>query len=1357
MPRGGSGVAPDRRTAAMKLSLSFVLMVVLLLSLVSNVAMNANAQNSTTSSGGTGASSSSSSSSSSSNSADTGSQTGEQVGNNTVSDSSSQDLSDATASDSALVGNMTQTSGEETGNSTSATTDTNSTSTESEPEETISPLADLTETSSNNSLVRISGEQLVQSNSSITRSVTFPTLTFQGMADSQVTMTMTWNTDGSTEVKDSRGYRYVLSVPASEGAFSLWQNSTVVDQRISGTDKQYDIFWKPVQNSGGYADRYEFFIAGKSVNATTIKVAVDDGKNSIVRDNKLQVIRPMNQSKVGSSDDGLSYDLQNSTNVAFDNNNEYEPEGLELDWSDAIKSGYQVDFDSQTSILTIPIGGGEPFLIDPYVVGGTNTFISPEIGNYFEGQTRIVSTNNTRLNAFYYDSSNIVYRTSDDKGHTWSSAISLGTGTVASDKHRWTVLHYIKDGQEHVNVIYMHVVGSDTVFYSKAGTVTSPDADIDWDSPVEIDNTTVNSGCISASGSCVAVAAAADTNGTVYAAFRFVSSGATHFSYEIMRSTDGGGDWEASLPEVGGISIFRPAITITSLDGGNMLFAYSKYDSADLYYRVFNGTSWSSVRTITGTGMATSTFKQLSSAAADNSHQAAYIAYTNVTSTGGILKVAKFAVNGTFLSAETADSTLRHNLPSIFARANGDLVMLSVANGKVYETRKDDGVWQIPFNPFGTSFTSLDQLSGATVMDDTVAALWRESTGSPYNVRFDLIENRIIAKNVAAQNSPLKDDYFAGERRVFASSGNVLFAFYYNGSQILYKTSTDIGNTWSISPTSTGTGTLNPNNSTSYYRWTIVHSTYNGTELATILYYKNATADTDFYAKTFEVNGRTLTLKSTVGLDSAGSVPSCGHSNGCEATMTGAVSSTGTLFAAFTFTNFSNDNWYMWIMKSINGGQSWSLSASFGPTVHATGNLPITLTPLDSGKMLLAYGSLDSSSLSYLIYNGTTWSGTNTLSSIGWSISTEKQISSVTVHDTRVNATNPTLAYVAYLTGGDTGTLKVAVFYGNGTFKGTETADSTLSHQLPALSANSDGILRAYSLSGNAIYLTLRNATGWFSPQAPYASFVGESPDQLTSLLDGTFQTGVMWANGTAGDYTLHYDGTSLKLFTQTGENLVKPSRVSQIEYHGSQEFGVRADIATTDPTFGTGPAWWWAKAFAFEGVLATDSVASGALASGYMKYQELNTGVPHYAEAYYYYNLHDRTQYWIISNAGPVHSPQTYTVQYNATSGDSGCWNLFISQLPDPLEQCVKGMVTGHPRFTVMTSNSTTTAPASFINMKFFDGSMWQSIEDFNGIAECETLPYIQESSNNATLKIDTLASQNTCTNPTEVVNVPG
>jgi hypothetical protein len=389
------GATPDRRTTALKLSLSFALMVVLLLSLVSNVAMNAGAQNSTTSSSESAASSSSSATSSpstSSNSTDTSSQTGEQVGNNTVSDSSSQGPSDATItpSDSTHVGNMTQTSDEETGNSTASKTDTNSTSTENVPEETISQTANLNETSSNNSnssLVKISGEPLVQSNSSITRSVTYPTLTFEGMADSEVTMTVTWNTDGSTEVRDSRGYRYLLSVPSSEGTFSLWQNSTVVDQRISGTEKQYDIYWRPVHNSGGYSDRYEFFIAGKSANATTIKLAIDnvDHKNSVITDNKLLVIRPMNQSEVVGSDYNNSYDLQSSTNLAFDNNDKYEPEGLKLDWSDAVNSGYKVNFDVPTSLLAIPIAGnGKPFLIDPYVVGGTNTFISPEIGNYTE-------------------------------------------------------------------------------------------------------------------------------------------------------------------------------------------------------------------------------------------------------------------------------------------------------------------------------------------------------------------------------------------------------------------------------------------------------------------------------------------------------------------------------------------------------------------------------------------------------------------------------------------------------------------------------------------------------------------------------------------------------------------------------------------------------------------------------------------------------------------------------------------------------------------------------------------------------------------------------------------------------------
>jgi hypothetical protein len=765
----------------------------------------------------------------------------------------------------------------------------------------------------------------------------------------------------------------------------------------------------------------------------------------------------------------------------------------------------------------------------------------------------MITTSSSRLNAFYYDSSNIVYRTSDDMGHTWSSTISLGTGTVASDKHRWTVLSYTKDGQQHVNVVYWHVVGSNTNFYSKAGVVTWPSADISWDSPVLVDSTTVNSNCISASGSCVGVAAAADTDGNIYAAFKWVASGATYFSYKIKTSTDDGSTWTDSLPEVTGVSIYRPALTLTSLESNKMLFAYLKYDSADLYYRVFNGTSWSAVQTVTGTGMASNTYKQISSVSADG-RPSAYVAYTNVTaSAGGVLKIARFLSNGTYQTIETANSTLRHNLPSILSSPNGDLNILSISNGKVYDTRKRAGTWETPFTPFGTNFTSLDQLTGAVVMDGMLSGLWRESTGSPYNVRFGLLENGIITTSATVQNSPNSSDYYEGERRVFSSSGNVLFAFYYDGSNIRYKTSVDGGNTWSVASTSTGTGQLAY---VAAYRWTIVHSFYNSTERVSVLYHNpDLNSHILFYAKTFVVNGTALSLNSTVLLDTVNSNAECFvEGETCNAVITGATDVNGTtLFAAYSWEDSINDSWYIAIKKSSNGGQTWLSSGGYTRLGYKIDPTPITMTQLDSGKMLMAFTTYQQNSMDYSIYDGSFWSSSPaTITNIGWSNNTAKQISSVTVNPKIVNQTG--MAYIAFLTGGYSGTLKVASFYGNGTYKGLEVADSTLVHHLPSLSVEGGRILHAYTLVNGVIYDTIRNETSWQSPFAPYGDdFV--NPDQLTARVSEVSHSGVFFRTGSASPYTLRYAG---------GQSNVVAGSNSMLAPHASQSFEAEKRLVVT-------------------------------------------------------------------------------------------------------------------------------------------------------------------------------------------------
>src|SRR5205807_937988 len=97
----------------------------------------------------------------------------------------------------------------------------------------------------------LSGEPLKPSASAVTRSYSFPVLKFKGQIDSGLTVTIVWNTDGSTQITDSRGYGYTIRVPSNLGSFTLLQNSTVIDQKYVGRGLHYDIYWFPVKNHDG--------------------------------------------------------------------------------------------------------------------------------------------------------------------------------------------------------------------------------------------------------------------------------------------------------------------------------------------------------------------------------------------------------------------------------------------------------------------------------------------------------------------------------------------------------------------------------------------------------------------------------------------------------------------------------------------------------------------------------------------------------------------------------------------------------------------------------------------------------------------------------------------------------------------------------------------------------------------------------------------------------------------------------------------------------------------------------------------------------------------------------------------------
>ncbi len=942
-------------------------------------------------------------------------------------------------------------------------------------------------------------EPLLPSNISVVRSFEYPSLRFNGEIASTIVETIIWYTDGTMTVSDTRGYRISMGIPAAQGDVELLQNSTMVVQKVTGSELQYTVYWKPVKNSEGYVDKYKFIIEGTSVGDSTISFSLKSDQYLYAQGNRILTTR--------SIADTHRFSLQSATAEAnYAQMERPAVNGLGFDWSDAVASGYQVEYDAASSTINISVANS--FFIDPVILSVSTTVSSPEGWDSFEGEVRTVSiSNNTeRLYVFYYDRNlptpSIVYKTSDDEGVTWSTnATSLNTGLLASDDFRWSVTATEYSNTTYVVVFYWISPAGDTnEYYAKRGTVNG--INISWAAPTLLftaSNAQINLG----QGAAVA---ATDDSGTMYAAFRWTPAGGT-YHYKIMKSADGGSSWATSLDTVNTGEYSQITPMLAALNSTRMLFVYAKYTDGNLYYRVFDGSAWGTEQTLTGTGMVANTFKQLSSTSNDT--LSAYVAYTNVTSSlGGILKIAKFSETGTFVAFETADSTLRHKLPVIMFNLNGDLNINSIVgtspNAEIYNTRKVNGVWESAFNPYGTTPVGPDQLTAANVLGSENSAVWVETSSN--NIMFEPLHHGTAARETSQQISPKLADWSEGQRRVVINSNGTMFSFYYDGSNIVYKKSYDLGHTWTGNPISTGTGVINSDN----YRWSLAYSGQlvgNFRDRIALLYYQQSGSNTQFWQKTFKANDSGLVLVSTVNTNTVANVAAC--NSGVCAAAAGASDQNGNLFAAYKWKTATD--WKFRILRSADGGSTWSVSQAAFSLVS---NFAMTLTSLNGTKMLFVFNRDAQADLKYKVFDGSTWGAVNTVTA-GISTGVAKQLSSATVNGTRQ-------AYVAFLSGGNQGTLKVARFSGNGVFEAIETADSTLTHRLPSVSVTYDDVLRIHTLYNNIVYETKKNSSGWQAPIAPYGTTF-ESPDQLTTTTIGLRNTGALWMEGTVSPFKLTY------------------------------------------------------------------------------------------------------------------------------------------------------------------------------------------------------------------------------------------
>lgn len=935
-------------------------------------------------------------------------------------------------------------------------------------------------------------EALVPVEGDISKSFSSPIMHFDGADDSRLSQTITWYHNGTVALSDSLRRAFVLNLPLSEASLSISQNSTMVDQVIVDNDTQYHVFWQHVSDKVANTEHYKFSIVGTSKTNHEIKLHVQErpGTTLILQGNRLLSIR----------DQDL---LLNSTSVG----------GLGIDWSDAIESGNKVSYEPTNHTIIFEVSNS--FSIDPVTVDtvGSSVTNSPVLTDYYEGERRVVSIGST-LYSFYYNGTTILYKYSVDGGSTWSAKLNTGTSPLNSDISRWTIARTQISGTNYIILFSFDATGSNTLFHTYRGTVDTVSHNISWTGVFNgLPSPANNAGC--GGGVCTAVAAATSTNSTIFAAFRWVPSGASNYQYQIIKSADGGASWSTSLPLNTTSSSNKIEIALTNLGSGpsDMLFLYAQYGSREFTYRTYLNGTWSQEKTTSCSCMAINTLKQISLTTDSDSHPT--VAFLSTTPPGPV-NVAQFYSNGTFISnsRQSLNSTLLSSLPSIVKSGEGALRIYALSGSKVYEFVKPPGpgsTWtENAVNPFGTTFNSPNQL---TAPINFAGALWVETSGSNLNIRFAADQPTYVPPTVQVSSSystaisPASSDYYEGEHRI-VNIGGALFAFYYDGSNIVYKTSTNIGGTWSATATSAATGQIAPDN----YRWTVATGTSSsGNNTITLLYYNITGSNTWFLAKTGQVSGTSVTWNKASLLFSK-------PGTNLAAAAVGTIGSSGNVLAAFRYLSSGTYRYQIW--NGTNGGNSWSSTLSEVNTGNTT-RIEMAIAGQTDGFVLFAYATYGSGGIAWNDYSPYThsWRTNNAAISTSMPVNTVKQISAASDY--------AGFAGVAFVSGGTSGTPYVAWWStGSSTTRsfdvGVERVDpsSSVSHSLPSIVTDPGGRAHLFTLVNGKVLETTRPlllgvsptscAGCWSLPATPFSGSFS-NPDQLTA---GISYTGALWVEG---------------------------------------------------------------------------------------------------------------------------------------------------------------------------------------------------------------------------------------------------
>ncbi len=400
---------------------------------------------------------------------------------------------------------------------------------------------------------------------------------------------------------------------------------------------------------------------------------------------------------------------------------------------------------------------------------------------------------------------------------------------------------------------------------------------------------------------------------------------------------------------------------------------------------------------------------------------------------------------------------------------------------------------------------------------------WSDAIAAGYKMRFDRNARAItvdVGKSfdvdpttvdtLSTTLSPATTDYFEGEKRMVNVAGTV-YVFYYDGANIAYKYSTNGGHTWSSKLSSTS-GALNGDS----HRWTVVNTKVGSTDYVTLLYFKLNGANTDFYAKRGTTSGGSITWSGATLLFSKANNAGCSSSVCAAATAT--TDTSGAVYAAFRYLASGQSSYQYSILKSTDGGLTWTTSLAEASSGSST-RISMAMTNLASGRILFAYGKYSTSELTYRTFSGTTWSAEATTSGAGMTANTVKQLSA--------DSDSSNVGYIAYLVNAPPSTVKLAKWTSTGSFSAFETPPSgSLTHSLPSISIASDNHVHIYTIASSMIYETRKVAGTWQNPITNFGTTF-TSPNQLTA---GFSRAAAVWIEGSASPWTIRYDQLTLSM-----------------------------------------------------------------------------------------------------------------------------------------------------------------------------------------------------------------------------------